>query len=145
MAGLVERLVETSNLNTARWAEIIKAGTPPRFSYNRRVDSVVMLFVPPETLVVAHYLDDHVALLYTPEDREVVGIRIESFERSFLPKYSELQQRWKLSDVCELENFGDLSIAAQKYETEKPVMARQISQITHSLVERRGLNLPIPA
>ena len=145
MAGIVERLVDTNNLNTTKWAKIIKAGTSPCFSYNRRVDSVVMLFVPPETLVVAHYLDDYVALLYTPEDREVVGIRIESFERSFLPKYSELQQRWRLSNVCKLENFGDLSIAAQMYEAEKPDMTRQISQITHSLVERRGLNLPIPA
>lgn len=115
----IERLVETTELKTTIWKEILEErGFTPQFKYNERVDSLMLLLVPKNTPTIVHYIDDHVALLYTPNDREVVGLRVESFKRSFLPKYADLQDEWRLSDTCKLEDFGDLIIAVQNTKKE---------------------------
>lgn len=142
----IERLVETTELKTSKWKEIIaEEGFTPELKYNDRTDSLMLLLVSRSTPTVVHYIDDHVALLYTPQDREVVGLRVESFQKSFLPKYADLQAEWRLSDKCKLEDFGDLIIAVQTYKKREPIIARRISEITHQIVEQRGLELPVPA
>lgn len=82
----IERLVETTQLNTSRWRQIIAERVfEPQLRYSEKTDALTLLLVPRDTPTIVHYIDDHVALLYTPEDREVVGLRVESFRRSFLP------------------------------------------------------------
>lgn len=142
----IERLVETTELRTSKWRQIIADRSfEPQLRYNEKTDALTLLLVPRNTPTIVHYIDDHVALLYIPENREVVGLRVESFRRSFLPKYADLQEEWRLSSNCRLEDFGDLIIMVQKYAELEPIFAKKLSRITHRLAEERGLELPVPA
>jgi hypothetical protein len=114
--------------------------------FNKYVDIFTLLIVPPDTPKIVHYLDEHVALLYEPDTMQVIGLRIESFECSFLPKYASLKKAWKLSGTqVQLHNFGDLSIAVQQFEQRKPVVAYEVSKIAHNIAEKSGIEIPIPA
>lgn len=145
MAGL-EQLIDTKELKTTLWTETLeKEHSVTYLKYNKKVDTLTLLVVPKDTPTIVHYIDEHVALLYQPESRQIVGLRVEAFQRSFLPKYSSLQKIWRLSDTCELENFGDLIIASRHYENKEPEVARELTQITQNLVGKRGIRLPVPA
>jgi len=142
----LEQLMETKELKTTLWAyELNKEHSVTYLKYNKKVDTLTLLVVPKDTPTIVHYIDEHVALLYQPDSRQIVGVRVEAFQRSFLPKYDNLQRIWRLSDSCELENFGDLIIASQKYEHKEPEVARELTQITQNLVEKKGFRLPVPA
>ena len=60
------------------------------FYYNEQVDSFTLLIVSQKIKKIVHYIDEHVALLYDPETKEIVGVRIESFQKGFLPKYAQV-------------------------------------------------------
>lgn len=138
----IEPLIKTDELKTSIWKTQVEKKYYPTFRYDERVDVLILLFVPPGQPTIAHYIDDHVALLYLQDEKEVVGLRVEAFERSFLPKYSNLQNIWRLRDNCDLKDFGDLIISVRRNE---PVIAKELSSITHRIAEKRGLELPIPA
>ena len=53
------------------------------FYYNEQVDSFTLLIVSQKIKKIVHYIDEHVALLYDPETKEIVGVRIESFKREW--------------------------------------------------------------
>ena len=141
----IERLIETGDLRTSLWAETVEDdGSQTSIYYNNRVDVLTLLIVPRNTRKRVHYIDEHVALLYTPDNKEVIGLRVEAFRRSFLPKYSELQKVWSLRDTgVELQDFGDLTIAIRQKE---PLVAQEISRITGKLARQKGLRLePVTA
>ncbi len=144
MAGLtLERLVQTSELKTTIWKRSADKSSRPLFAYNNRVDTITLLVTGQREPTIAHYIDDHVALLYQPDTLEVIGVRVEAFKRSFLPMYARLEKAWKLSDQCsELEDLGDLIIAVKKQEH---IMATEVSKITSQIAETKGLALPVPA
>ena len=147
MAG-IPRLIDTSELKTALWHNAVKDDSSHvSIYYNDRVDAITLLIVSPKVQNIVHYIDDHVALLYNPENNEIIGVRVESFQKSFLPKYAQLEKVWKLSESgVRVENFGDLIIAVKKYEEQRPLIANEISRITGRLVEREGIRLePVPA
>ena len=139
MAGL-ERLVDTKELKTTLWTQVNeRPGLQTFIYYNERVDALTLLIVPRETRKRVHYIDDHVALLYDPQTMEVIGIRVESFQRSFLPKYAELEKAWSLKDKgIQLNDFGDLVIAVNRV---RPRVVEVLSTITGDLAEKRGLKL----
>jgi len=142
---MVTRLIETGELKTNLWSQLtLNNKEGPSFYYNDETDAFSLMLAPRSGRIITHYLDEHVALLYRHEDREVVGIRVESFERSFLPLYVELQKAWKLSDTrVELENLADLKL---DFQIRVHKVARELSAITSSLVQESGLNLqPVPA
>jgi hypothetical protein len=137
-----ERLIDTKELHTNLWRDAFKRHVWTRFFYNERVDSISILIVDPTSQKIVHYLDDYVALYYEPESMEVIGLRIEAFQHSFLPKYAELEQVWRMTDVCDnLEDFGDLQIVVRKQERR---MTTELSRITHMIAEQQGLELPVP-
>jgi len=146
MAG-ISTLADTKELGTSRWKEVIEQNSSTTYlSYNERVDVLTLLIVPPNTPKIVHYLDEHVAFLYGPETKQVIGLRIGSFERRFLPKYSDLKEVWKLGEVeIHLNDFGDLSIAVQQFEKKKPVVTYEISKIAHRIAEKSGLELTVPS
>lgn len=75
----------------------------------------MLLFVPPDTETIVHYLDDHVGVLYLPDSLEIVGLQIENFERSFLPRYQNLQDVWHMMDRgVQPSNVWDLTLAVEK-------------------------------
>jgi hypothetical protein len=140
MAAL-ECLMPTKKLQTGLWRKFLEnSQNPEDFFYNKELDALSLRIVPREEETIVHYIDEHVALLYRPTDYEIIGIRIEGFETSFLPKYAELQKDWRLSASCEgLEDFGDMLITVKKIESE---FSNTITNVTSELARKEGFDLP---
>lgn len=144
----ISRLVETRELNTDFWQRTVKQdGSRSYINYNEQVDALTLLIVPPETRKIVHYIDENVALLYEPEGKEIIGVRIESFQRSFLPVHNQLERVWRLSGRgVQVNDFGDLIIAVQRFEETRPKVANEISKITGHILQPKGIQLePVPA
>ena len=140
MDARIQRLVETHDLKTNKWNMAAQKNVPPFFTYNERVDALMLMIADPKTKKVTHYLDEQVALLYEMDTREIIGIRIEAFGKVFLPKYAGLQEAWRLSDACKLEDISDLMIALRKQER---LVVREISKVTQPIVEQAGIKMPV--
>lgn len=107
--------------------------------YDPDFDALLLLTVPPTIELVVHYIDDqNVALVYDARTFEIVGLQIEDFEYSFVPKHSEVQKVWKLSDsvkISDLQDFGDMILTVQNHTRE---VARQVYLSSSELFERQG-------
>ncbi len=102
------------------------------FNFDDETDVLMLLLVPPETETIVHYIDENVALLYKPEDKEIVGIQIEGFVSNFVNKHNSIAQAWKLSCAgIELENAWDLHLIASK--TQKKV-ASEVIRATEKII-----------
>ena len=109
------------------------------FKYDDSFDALILLFVPPETETVVHYLDDSVALLVQPDDLEIVGLQIEDFEYDFLPKHEGVRKVWKLSDSdVSIENVDDLVFIAERKKKE---VLEEVFKSTEDLFSDSGLEL----
>lgn len=136
----LERLIQTTELKTNLLRKFRPGEQHPVYiKYDPVFDAFMMLFVPPETEVVVHYIDDHVGLLYTPEDLEIVGLQVEAFEHSFLANHDTVRRVWKLSDSCEeLTDVGDIIFA---FEKRAPVVAQEVTKATAGLLGKPGREL----
>jgi len=140
MDAHIEKPVDTHSLKMNLWKEAARKNAAPYFYANRRIDVVMVMVVDPRTPKVVHFVDDHVALLYQEDSREVVGFRIEGFEKGFLPKYASLQKVWKLSDISkELATVGDLRITARQRETQ---MAAALTKVARPILAKAGMKVP---
>lgn len=136
-----KKLVNSKKLKTAYWKNLNQSGkVAPQFKYNPVADSISFyLESQAGEKIIVHYVDDHVSLLYRLSDKEIVGLKIEAFEKSFLPKYAELERVWKLSDTdVKLEDFADLQLAVQQQQW--PI-AQQISKVTEPIIKKQGIQL----
>lgn len=128
----IERLIPTNKLQTEYLKNFPKFQPPLFVRYDKRFDALLILLVPPEIETVVHYIDEHVGLLYRPDDFEIVGIQVEAFERSFLPNHATADKAWRLRDSCdELEDFGDLILAIER---KKPEVAREVTRAAESIL-----------
>lgn len=132
MAGF-ERLMPTSELKTNA-LKAFRPGpyNPLFFKYDPVFDALKIQIVPPETKTIVHYVDDYVGLLYTPDDLEIVGLQVEAFEHGFLPSHDAVRRVWRLSDSCELEDFGDMILAVERA---KPEVAREVVKATKDTLD----------
>jgi len=79
----MERLVKTGELKT-RLTESLPLGRVISVKYNLELDLLTIRFVSILNIeTVVHYLEDdeHIALLYSANTLEVVGLHIEDFTR----------------------------------------------------------------
>jgi hypothetical protein len=129
MAGL-ERLVSTDQLKTTLLAEMVRGEREGQAytRYNSVFDALMILVVPPDTATVVHYLNDHMALLYRPDDYEIVGEQIEAFEHSYLPANTRLEQSWQEVRPLYLQQWFDLTSIA-------PRIAQAIARLTGDPIE----------
>lgn len=136
----IKRLVQTNQLKTSFLASLDRNRPQSVFvSYDKKFDALFILLAAPDQKRVAHYVDEHVALLYRPEDFEVIGIQVEDFEHSFLPKHIAVQRVWKLSDTgVQLEDFGDMLL---QIERRKPKVAHEVINATKELLGDPGEEL----
>jgi len=90
----------------------------PQLNYDEVLDTIFLYFTENETeRIVAHFVDDNVALLYRNSDKEIVGVRIEYFKEEFLPKIAG-KSGWKLSDIGEkLDGNVDFNFRAIEMKT----------------------------
>jgi hypothetical protein len=136
----LEQLVATSSLKMNVWKEAVRRKSTPYFYANTRLDMVMVMVVDPRTAKITHFIDEHVALLYLADSREIIGFQIEAFEKSFLPLYSDLQKVWRLSDITPaLRSVGDLMIASRKREVQ---MATALTKVTKPILANAGMDLP---
>jgi hypothetical protein len=128
------RLVETGELKTNRLAKLASGEIigVQSMSYDKDFDALVLLAFEPASALIAHYVDDHVALLYEEDSLEIAGLQVENFELSFLPKHSELNKAWMLSDALgqKFDNLGEMIIAVQH---QRPKIAREIMRAAGNL------------
>lgn len=120
----IEQLMPTQQLRT----NILRGIRPGShsclyFKYDPVFDALKFQIVPPDTNTVVHYVDDYVGLLYTADDLEIVGLQIEAFEHSFLSRHDAVQRVWRLSESCELEDFGDIILTVER---RNPEVAREV-------------------
>jgi hypothetical protein len=139
-------LISTKELKTEYWRATIEEGRANlQIYYEKQVDALSFFIADQgKERIIVHYVDRLVALLYRYSDKEIVGLRVDAFKKRFLPRYSELEKVWKLSDSgIDIQDFGDLEIAARKRVG--PV-AREIYRAADPIVEKKGLKLePVPA
>ncbi len=125
----MDRLVQTTALKTGYWHELSKQkGKKPLRHYDAELDTLFVYFSPKETdRIITHSVDRNVAFLYRHSDKEIVGMRIEAFEKEFLPHIPGTKV-WKLSDAgVTLEGICDIVFAVERVEHRVP-SPRRIDQ-----------------
>ena len=76
----VEHLIPSDKLKTNLLATRKDKHGPLFVDYDPEFDALFVRIVPRDTEVVAHYLDEYVALLYVADSLEIVGIQVEDFK-----------------------------------------------------------------
>lgn len=144
----IERLKKTNDLKTSLLQKMSEGNQHViNMHYDSLADTLIFLFVSREIPTIAHYIDEHVALLYQPENNEVVGIQVEDFQTSFVNAYVNVQKAWKLSDSCTDLNIQDLGDISLVIERQKPVVAREVAKVTEEILHHRPRKhrVPVPA
>lgn len=95
--------VENSDIQTWFEAPADRSRDQPSVSYNAVADSVIIFFYgPPEPSYSVPSDDDPYLMFLTHLDEHyVVGVEIESFVRSYLPRHPELLDLARLAGVPE--------------------------------------------
>lgn len=135
---MIKRLMQTKKLKT-HWLANHNSKHGQYIYYDSEFDALLLLIVPPSTETVVHYIDDqNVALVYEPKSREIVGIQVEAFLKSFLPKHIGVQKVWQRT--IQAETVGDLILKVQ--EVKPAVMvAQEVIKASHSIIGHEGTNL----
>jgi hypothetical protein len=137
MAG-IKPLAKTNELATNRLTSARPRGAARRiyeFHYDDLTDAVMILLVQPQEAVVVHYLDDHVGFLYEEDSLEIVGLRIDAFEKVFLPANQAIQRLWLNIHSDELKDFGQLTIMLERTQ---PEVVKAVVRATRSLLGPPG-------
>ena len=121
----IKQLVKTSQLKTNYLSNYHQ--NKIFFHYDDLSDTFMLLFISPDTETIVHYLDKYVAILYTPEDYEIVGLQVDYFQSDFIPMYEDLQREF----VVKNENFWDLTLSV---ESQKVSIALEIIKAKHNVI-----------
>jgi len=102
-------------LKTKYWRETAKQGPAQTYDYDAELDVLYIYFTPTnKERIITRFVDAHVALLYRYFDKEVVGMRIEDFEKGFLPSTPGAKV-WRLSNAgVKLDGMCDIVFAVEK-------------------------------
>jgi hypothetical protein len=121
---VMDRLIEISALKTDYWHELKEKGIKIQHRYDAELDTLFVYFSPKETdRIITHSVDQNVAFLYRHSDKEIVGMRIEAFEKEFLPRIPETRV-WKLSDAgVALKGICDIVFAVERLKYVKKLFA----------------------
>lgn len=131
----VKRLVPTKALKTSLLTNMVQRKRSPLFfHYDEETDVFMLLLADPETETVVHNVDENVAILYIPDNYEIVGLQIDDFVNTFMPKFNSLQKAWKLSEVgIRNGNLWDLTLAV---EEQKVTVALEVIKAAEPLLGR---------
>jgi hypothetical protein len=139
----IKRLVATSSLKTSFLASMSECKPQLFLNYNNESDILMLMVAPPDTETVVHYLDHNVAVLYTPDDLEIVGLQVEDFESEFVPLYDSLKKTWRLRDTeIKRGSIWDLTLAVEEKKVSfaievvkaaQPVLGRKADKLEKAL------------
>jgi hypothetical protein len=115
----IQQLVPTKSLKTSFIAQVAQEKPELFFNYNDESDTLMLLVIDPDNETIVHYLDKNVAVLYTPDNLEIVGLQVEDFVRDFMPHYNSLKKAWSIRNTqIKLGNVWDLRLVAQEKQFE---------------------------
>ena len=121
-------LVQHDQLKSDYWKSIVAQNVKPVCDYDDALDTFFLYaYSDIDERVIAHYVDGNVAFLYRYSDKEIVGIKIEYFKKSFLPK--QRGNVWHLSKTgVELVGIKDFMLKFEEVtrpiSTPRPIEGR---------------------
>lgn len=144
MADL-EPLVNATDLKTDRFFALTSKDGVVQAHYDETVDALMLMFVPIEIETFVHYVDDAIGLLCTIDTLQVVGFRIESFKKSFLPQHADAKRIWsiKATDLV-IQDLGDFLFLAEQNKLTIARIAREIVKITRATLGKNQVRLALP-
>lgn len=132
-------LIQSNQLKTDCLTQLAKTKQAFNVEYDEILDSLSIYFNPDDQIMVAHYVDDHIALLYLADTLEIVGLQIEDFTLDFLPAHENVARIWRLSDTGEqISDMRDIILVAKK---RLPKVAQEVAQATKDVLGEPGLEL----
>lgn len=136
----LETLIQTSQLKMTYLQQLSHDKYhQPVVKYDKELDTLLILFEVSDQEVVAHYVDDYVALLYLADNLEIIGLQIEDFTLSFLPAHENIARLWQLSETGEeVSDMGDIIFYAQK---RIPKVAKEVVKATEEMLGEQGQEL----
>jgi hypothetical protein len=129
--------MKSPNFKTTLLSKLIVTCKPNRH-YDNVNDVLSFLFISSKERLYVYYIDDCVSLLCKYKDDEVVGLRIDSFLKEFLPSLSSSKSTWKMSDTgIKLSNF-DFMI---KCELNQRSVPKYTPRINPAMIESNTVDL----
>jgi hypothetical protein len=107
---------------------------PVFLKYDRNFDALMIFFDNPRQRAVVHYLDDYVALLFSPVSKEIIGIQVEAFEKAFIQKHSTIENAWRLSENCQDHNIKDIGDMMFLVQVRQEPIIKEVRDITENLL-----------
>ncbi len=102
--------------------------------YDQENDTLLIQVIPPQNEIIIHFLDDeNVALLYEAKSKEIVGIQVEEFQKSFIPKHAGLKDFWTMS--LQIKDVGELLVAG---ETNRAKIAEEVVKASKSVIQNKN-------
>ncbi len=137
MVEIIRRLVPAKSLRFNTLTRQRKRGRGiVFFRYDNLADVFFIMFVSPSVETTVHYIDDNIGLLYVADTKEVVGMQIEGFAKSFLAKHPQLSISWTHRFVN--DNFGD---AISQMNANKLRIISQVYDATESTINKENIEL----
>lgn len=143
-----EHLIPSSDLKITLLTGLIqsKREIEANFHYDPLVDAFTVLVVSPETDLVAHYMNENLAFLYRADDLEIVGLQVEGFERSFVPKHQNVQQALLVpEEKTSYQTFAEMVIATQRMirnlQKRQRTIAEEVFKATEDVLGEPGREL----
>jgi len=128
----VKKLVDTKELKMNIIQAIIDGSSNYFTRYDDQLDTFYILFTAPGAETVAHYLDDHLALLYLPGKKEVVGLQVEDFKK-FARKNNAVEKAWHVNiNSDRVVDMGNLYAFKDKQERK---VIREVAKITEEYMQ----------
>jgi hypothetical protein len=125
------------DLNTALFKRFLNKEIEPTLEFDEVSDELLILFGDLSKNYIAVDVDSHLSLLYYPGDKEVIGVRIENFEYSFLKKFPDIGKIWFVRDDC--KEGQTIFQAEEKIEVRKEDLAWRVSKMAYPKVGTGGL------
>ena len=131
----IPNLIDIKHLKLSLLNEFVTNPTTAAYSvdYDDDFDALYVMLLDCQKETVTYYINDYLALLFEPSTKDVVGIQIESFRKSFLKQYSKLQKAWKVNENKEnrINDLGDIFLIRKKQE---PAIAQEVAKIAEGLI-----------
>lgn len=115
------QLVKNSELKSEYWRTMQQSKKDANhIYYDKELDTLVLSVDCPQERIITHYIDSCVALLYRYSDKELIGIRIESFSKRFTSHLKEYGT-WKLSENdVHIDGIDDMLFSLKIQNISKP-------------------------
>lgn len=137
----IKALIKVADLKTNRLSEA-KPKNARRslfaFHYDERMDSAVIFLVEPTQPTIVYYLDGSVGFIYEEDSLEIVGLRIEDFEASFLPANQSVQQVWLSISYEAIKDFGELVLMLERTQ---PIVVKEVVRATRHILGEPGAQI----